>query len=320
MWSLQIYNLNVSYLVLYFSSLPTPVWIQPLSWVFKRMFIHLDYVKGLPRWHSGKESTCQCRRCKGLIPGLGRSPGGGNGNHSSILAWEISWTEKPGGLQSMGSQRHDWTHTHTHTQEVHSSRIEKKLKRWVYIKHSYFQRRQHSIFLVVPIPETVITVLGPQIFHNSHKIAFPLLFFLKAPHSSPWSLVIQIRVFDFCSLNINKKPHVASAGVPYISYLDSGMPNFILLAIYLLFYYVSLLNSIFLCSECGVALNEREQALMCRLNGCCTRRASCSEGAWTHGTSVKALAHIPKDHFGCRVNENFKIFKSSPRKNLQRKE
>ena len=26
-------------------------------------------------------------------------------NDSSILAWEISWTEEPGGLQSMGSQR-----------------------------------------------------------------------------------------------------------------------------------------------------------------------------------------------------------------------
>ena len=25
--------------------------------------------------------------------------------HSSILAWKISWTEKPGGLQSMGLQR-----------------------------------------------------------------------------------------------------------------------------------------------------------------------------------------------------------------------
>ena len=24
--------------------------------------------------------------------------------HSSILAWKISWTEEPGGLQSMGSQ------------------------------------------------------------------------------------------------------------------------------------------------------------------------------------------------------------------------
>ena len=25
--------------------------------------------------------------------------------HSSILVWRISWTEEPGGLQSMGSQR-----------------------------------------------------------------------------------------------------------------------------------------------------------------------------------------------------------------------
>ena len=25
--------------------------------------------------------------------------------HFSILAWEISWTEEPGGLQSIGSQR-----------------------------------------------------------------------------------------------------------------------------------------------------------------------------------------------------------------------
>ena len=25
--------------------------------------------------------------------------------HSSILAWEIPWTEEPGGLQFMGSQR-----------------------------------------------------------------------------------------------------------------------------------------------------------------------------------------------------------------------
>ena len=38
------------------------------------------------------------------IPGLGRSPGVGIGNHSSILAWKIPWTEEPGGLQSMGSQ------------------------------------------------------------------------------------------------------------------------------------------------------------------------------------------------------------------------
>ena len=41
----------------------------------------------------------------GLIPGLGRSPGGGNGNPSSIPAWRIPWTEEPGGLSSMWLQK-----------------------------------------------------------------------------------------------------------------------------------------------------------------------------------------------------------------------
>ena len=43
----------------------------------------------------------------------------GMATHSSILAWRTPWTEEPGGLQSLGSQRvgHDGvadTHTHTH--------------------------------------------------------------------------------------------------------------------------------------------------------------------------------------------------------------
>ena len=29
--------------------------------------------------------------------------------HSSILAWRVPWTEEPGGLQSLGSQRVDTT-------------------------------------------------------------------------------------------------------------------------------------------------------------------------------------------------------------------
>ena len=62
------------------------------------------YPYGLPRWLSGKESACNAGDV-GLIPGSGRSPGEGNGNHSNILAWEIPWTEEPGGLQSMGSQK-----------------------------------------------------------------------------------------------------------------------------------------------------------------------------------------------------------------------
>jgi len=35
-------------------------------------------------------------RDKSSIPGSGRSPGVGSGNHSSILAWTIPGIEKPG--------------------------------------------------------------------------------------------------------------------------------------------------------------------------------------------------------------------------------
>ena len=31
------------------------------------------------------------------VPGWGRSPGEGNGTHSSILAWKTPWTEEPAG-------------------------------------------------------------------------------------------------------------------------------------------------------------------------------------------------------------------------------
>ena len=71
--------------------------------------------------------------------------------HSSILAWEIPWTEQPGGLQAMGSQRvgHDLaaehtctltqgvslyyttpshTHTHTHTHINQSTNLNTKNK------------------------------------------------------------------------------------------------------------------------------------------------------------------------------------------------
>ena len=41
----------------------------------------------------------------GSVPGLGRTLGEGNSTHSSILAWEISWTEEAGGLWSMRPQR-----------------------------------------------------------------------------------------------------------------------------------------------------------------------------------------------------------------------
>ena len=41
----------------------------------------------------------------GLIPESGRSPAEGNGNPLQYSCLGYSWTEEPGGLQSMGSQK-----------------------------------------------------------------------------------------------------------------------------------------------------------------------------------------------------------------------
>ena len=40
-----------------------------------------------------------------MIAGLGRSPEKEMATHSRILGWRIPWTEEPGRLQSVGSQR-----------------------------------------------------------------------------------------------------------------------------------------------------------------------------------------------------------------------
>ena len=58
----------------------------------------------LPRWLSGKESACSAGDA-GLIPELRRSPGEVNGSPLQYTCLGNPWTEEPGGLQSMGSQR-----------------------------------------------------------------------------------------------------------------------------------------------------------------------------------------------------------------------
>ena len=53
-----------------------------------------------PGGASGKELAYQCRRCRRCSIALGREAPleEGMATHSSILAWEILWTEEPGGL------------------------------------------------------------------------------------------------------------------------------------------------------------------------------------------------------------------------------
>ena len=71
------------------------------------MLCKFKVFSGLPMWHRGKESTCQCRRHKrcGFFLGQKDPLEEEMATHSSILAWRIPWTEEPGGLQSTGLQR-----------------------------------------------------------------------------------------------------------------------------------------------------------------------------------------------------------------------
>ena len=74
---------------------------------------------GFPGGSDSKEFACNAGD-PDSIPGSERSPGEGNGNPLQYLAWRIPRPEKPGRLQSMGSQSQtrlsdEDTHTHTHT-------------------------------------------------------------------------------------------------------------------------------------------------------------------------------------------------------------
>ena len=51
-----------------------------------------------------QETTCNAGDL-GSVPGQEDPLEKGMATHSSILAWEIPWTEVPAGLQSIGSQR-----------------------------------------------------------------------------------------------------------------------------------------------------------------------------------------------------------------------
>ena len=57
---------------------------------------------GLPRWFSGKESACQAGEVGSVPSG---SPEEGDGNTLQYSCLENPWTEEPGRLLSMGSQK-----------------------------------------------------------------------------------------------------------------------------------------------------------------------------------------------------------------------
>ena len=91
---------------------------------------------GLPWWLRGKESAVSAGDLGSIHPWVRKIPWRRKWQHSSILAWEIPWTEKLG-LQSMGSQRvgHNSGTKQQHAEFIRPSLIQSK------VRNEYFTQR-----------------------------------------------------------------------------------------------------------------------------------------------------------------------------------
>ena len=99
--------------------------------VWKALLIIQGFLGGSVVKHDNTRDT-------GLIPGLGRSLEEEMATHSSNLAWEIPWTEEPGGPQSMGLQKSQ-TQLNTHNISYKpSSLLSSNCGRWILLLSLFY--------------------------------------------------------------------------------------------------------------------------------------------------------------------------------------
>ena len=99
---------------------------------------------GFPGGTDGKEPTYQCRRCKRgrLDPWVRKTPSRRKWQPTAVfLPGESPWTEEPGGLQSMGSQRVE--HDRRNLTQRYSKSILKVLKYYVNISLAQRSDQDH---------------------------------------------------------------------------------------------------------------------------------------------------------------------------------
>ena len=136
----------------------------------------------------------------GSVLGSERSPGEKKGN--GVLAWKIPWTEEPGGVQSIGSQRvrHNWAH-------IHGSQTSRPV---LPTASFLFWVSLHNVDDEIPITTCVfkgfssgsLTRLNHFVYVMK-KSAKQLRSLFSKPlksESQPWSVLIQACIFDSVGL------------------------------------------------------------------------------------------------------------------------
>ena len=124
-----------------------------------------------------KKSTCQCRRKKQetLVQFLGQEDPLEKemATHSSILAWEIPWTEEPGRLLPIGLHRigHDWSDL-PHAQQQLNPNPAQVLRRFGEVSILTTSQKRWADFWEEIIFTSVSTVLLYIIFQHLGKINY----------------------------------------------------------------------------------------------------------------------------------------------------
>ena len=143
------------------------------------------------RWLSGKESACQCRRHR-FNPWVGKIPWRRKWQPTPVfLPGESPWTEEPGMLQSMGSQRvgYNWVTKHSTSSNTAILTEDTKLLftdvsviYWCVQttpRLSGLGQQSFHLFKILPI------VVAPPLFHTLPQ---PATVYVSLSGLSMWSL------------------------------------------------------------------------------------------------------------------------------------
>ena len=134
--------------------------------------------------------------------------------HSSTLAWRIPWTEEPGRLQSMGSQRvrHDWATSLSLSLSVYSCHL--------FLISSASVKSLAFLTFIVPIFEWNVALVS--LIFLKRSVVFPILLFPSI--SLHWSL--RKAVLPLLAILWNsafRQVYLSFSPVPFTSLLFSAI-------------------------------------------------------------------------------------------------